>query len=334
MRFLCFLIFSLFTQYSLAIHLGKIDQHQVSPVGAIVEIENSDFPYAKALGYYPSIKVKCSLVRIDKNKAITNTHCVYPYIDENGHWKFDEHITAYISFSSNLTKMGHSEDIILHSIKKVVHQVNYNNPTLKKKWSDYMDHNVELTWEEMINYFVPRDVAIIEFATNQKEEEFKLAEVADSSTYGKEVDTFVIGYGPDQYDKLDNNGIRRINSGKIIKSIPEFYDNNLISWFIGIVNQGGLPTDSGGFIGEIHNNQYKLHSMIVVSPYQIDELPNGNTKYSSSIKQFSPYDVKWVNQVINLLDDLDDSGDVQALYHEMIFNGDNYENTKSHSSFI
>ena len=334
MRMLLIFILSLLSHNSYSIHLGLIDTQDISPVGAFVKIEKSDFPYAQSLGYFPSIKVKCSLVRIAKNKAITNTHCIYPYLNQNGKWKNDEHHSVYISFSKELLRTTSIDDIILHKITKIAHQINYKHPLSRQKWDDYMDYKVGHTWQRIIKYFVPRDVAIVEFDINPKEKTFKIAKVKSSTSYKDKINVFVSGYGPDQFDKIENNGVRRLNKGQIVKSIPTYFDNNLISWFVGVINQGGLPTDSGGFIGEIKDNEYSLHSMIVVSPYDIDKDNPKGTKYTSAIKQFNLSDIKWIHETINMLDDLSESRDVQALYNDIMQNEEINETSKFFSTFI
>ncbi len=322
MRRLCLCILIFICHNSFAIHLGKVDPHSISPVGAIVKIETSDFKYAKSFGYYPSIKVKCSLVRIAKNKAITNTHCVYPYINEQGKWLQDEHHSIFVSFSKDLSNYGKYSDIKLYPIKKIIQQINYNDNQSVQKWNRYLNYADDITWEEIINYFVPRDIAIIEFEVDPRENKINIAKLQSSNSYLNQIPVTVSGYGPVYFDKLDNNGIRRVNSGTLVKRIPSFFENDNISWFVGVRNQGGLPTDSGGFIGEIKQGIFDLHGLIVIAPYEIETLDNETKKYYSAIKQFRPRDIVWINKMINKLNQIKNSNSVEILYNDIMKNGD------------
>ena len=321
MKTLFALLLISFSTQMYAIHNGKEQKKTSSAVGAIVKIEKSDFPYLEYFKSYPSIKVECSLTRIAKDMAITNTHCIYPYLDkQTGEWDVYKGFGIYISFSNELKKTTSYEKIILHPIKNVLHGYDPFDQINKEFWKKLMTQFGEISWNEKLNKFIPSDLAIIQFDINSKEKDINIAKIVVSDENSLKEDIIISGYGPKNYGEngapvTRGNGKKLYNSGTLLKNDINLWDTDKVSWFISRGYSGGLPTDSGGFIGKIDEstNTHFLHSLIIMSPYKINDLENGEKEYISPVKRLNEDDIDWINESIHKLYDLSSSNQIQAV---------------------
>ena len=305
-----------------AVHLGEVRNIDPSPVGALVKIERSDFKYIDYFNSYPSIKVSCSLVRIAKDIAITNNHCVYPFIDDNGKWDLYKGFELFVSFSPKLVKTTSKDEIVLHKIKNVLHQYDVSNNKNKEFWDRLMSGLSGSTWNEILNKFIPSDMALIQFEVNSEEQNFSIAQLGLPQDYNHELPIVFSGYGPREFapggePTSKNNGIKLYNDGVLVKSNPEVPDNTKISWTISNGNAGGLPTDSGGYIGTIDSetNTHVLYSLIIMNPFKTIELTDGRTQYISAVKRFENKDIDWIKESINKLYELDEGDQIKLISH-------------------